>query len=180
MDTTELTAGQQAGIERTEEYLLSGYYFTLIAQSAASRYGYQPPVGYSYWSAAMTAVAKYGSWSDRMAETAFQLMGKINLYGTEAQAVQKVAEILSGIVRTGWYDTIGATGPEPGRPSSHQHATKLRDALYLAALMDEVEAALNYNQPKANIGWALKHLIERENLTIHACYLPRVAKALAE
>lgn len=178
--STTFTENQQKTIERVESDLLSGRYFTLIAQAARSRYGYQPPVGARYWGAAMVAISQYATWGDRPADEASQILGKVNLYGTEAQAVQQVAEIVADIVRKGWFDTFVATGPEPGRRSDHQHDTKLRDALRLALLVNEVQAALNFNQPVARLGWVLQHLIERESVIVYACYLPRVAKGQAE
>jgi hypothetical protein len=180
MDTTELTEGQIKGIERTEKNLLDGQYFTLIANGNRSVPLGGAPIASRNWAGIMKAVATYAASGDRAAATAFKIFGRINLYLTPNEVIAQVATVLGEIVREGYFDVIGATGPEASRESAHQHSTSLREAIHLALLMSEVELSAGYIGHVPGVGWALRHLVEREGITVYACYLPQVAKALAK
>lgn len=171
---------EAATIARVEADLLSGRYFRLIANSHNSVPKGGPPVTSGGWAKAMEAVAKYAQMGDRAAATAAQVFGKINLYATTNEVVAQVATRLAEVAATDYYDVIRATGPEPGRPSSHTHPTDLRSALYLALLMTEVRVVVGYHGSAPGIGWVVQHLVERENLPVYACYLPNVAKMLGK
>jgi hypothetical protein len=177
MNTT-FTENEVAAIARVEANLLSGYYFTLIANSNRSVPKGRAPINSRHWADIMKAVATYAAAGDRSAATAAKIFGRVNLYLTPNEVIAQVADVLGEVVREGYYDVIRATGPEPGRPSSHQHATTLHEALRLALLMTEVEMSAGYIGHVPGVGWVLRHLVERENIRVYAAYLPRVAKAL--
>lgn len=177
--STQTTTRDQAVIDRVEENLLSGYYFTLIERSNKSVPLGRGPIRSRDWANIMEAIAKYAQQGDRSAATARALFGRINLYLTPNEVIAQVAGVLAEVVRKGYYDVVRATGPEPGRPSSHEHATDIREALRLALLMTEVEAAAGYIGHVPGIGWCVKALVEREGITVYEAYMPRVAKMLA-
>jgi hypothetical protein len=180
MNTTELTEGQIQAIERVEKNLLSGDYFTLIANSNRSVPLGGASINSRHWADIMKAVATYAASDGRAAATAFKIFGRVNLYLTPNEVIAQVATVLADVVREGYFDVVRATGPEAGRQSAHQHATDLRAALYLALLMSEVELNAGNIGHVPGVGWALQHLVERENLTVYACYLPKVAAQLAK
>lgn len=180
MNTTTFTENEQKVIARVETGLLNGQYFSLIANGNRSVPKGGAPINSRHWADIMKAVAAYAAGGDQSAATAFKIFGRINLYLTPNEVIAQVADVLGEIVREGYYDVITATSPEPGRPSSHQHATDLREAIRLALLMSEVEMSAGYIGHVPGVGWVLRHLAERESVTVYACYLPRVAKALAK
>lgn len=177
--TTTYAADDQQVIDRVEANLLSGYYFTLIANSHNSVPKGGPPVTAEGWGAVIEALGKYARMGDRSAAAARVVVGKVNLYATANEVVAQVANALAEVAREGYYDVVRATGPEPGRPSSHQKATDLRTALSMALLMVEVTAAVGYVGHVPGVGWVVRHLVERENMTVYPMYLPRVAQMLA-
>jgi hypothetical protein len=180
MNTTELTEGQIQAIERVEKNLLDGHYFTLIANSNRSVPLGGAPINSRHWAGIMKAVATYAASDNRAAATAHKIFGRINLYLTPNEVIAQVATVLAEVVREGYFDVIGATGPEAGRRSAHQHPTDLRAALYLALLMSEVEMNAGYIGHVPGVGWVIQHLVERENVTVYACYLPCVSEKLAD
>jgi hypothetical protein len=179
MNTT-VTEADQKVIARVEAELISGQYFTLAANGHRSVPLGGPPIRSGDWANIMKAVATYATWSDRAAATAAKIFGRINLYLTPNEVIAQVATVLAEVVKEGYYDVVRATGPEAGRASAHQHATDLREAIRLALLMDEVEMSAGYIGYVPGVGWVLRHLVERESVTVYAAYLPKVAKALAK
>lgn len=175
-----ITPADQTVIERVEGNLLSGQYFTLIANGNYSVPKGGAPITGKHWAEIMKAIATYATMGDQAAATAFKIFGRVNLYLTPNEVIAQVATVLAEVVKEGYYDVIGATGPEPGRASSHQHATTLRDAIRLALLMTEVEMSAGNIGHVPGVGWVLRHLVEREGIRVYAAYLPQVAKRLAE
>lgn len=177
MSTSTLTESQQQTVERVERKLVSGDYFTLIVNSNRSGRLGRGPIASRDWARIMQVVATYASTGDRAAATAFRIFGRINLYLTPNEVVAQVAEALAEVARDGWHDVVGATGPGAGRPSQYDHPTDLRAAIMLALLMCEVQMNAGYTGRAPGIGWVLRHLIERENITVPT-RLPRVYAAL--
>ena len=96
-------------------------------------------------------------------------------YLNDWQIVAGVARAFQTFLREGWADTRSATGPEAGRPSSHQHEVTLPVAIGLHLILVELEWHLNLGKVKG-VGWALADLY-RENLPeVYAYqeYLPNV------
>jgi len=174
------TTNEQAIIERVERELVTGESFRLIERSEYSRFtcGDRIPARSQDWARLIGALAKYAEQGDRAAQAvATVLGGGINPYLTNGEILAKVAAGFAKVVQNGWDDVIGRTGPEPGRPSAYQHDTTLVDAIHLRLAFEEARAAFEGSE-KAGVGWVLEHLIERENITVFAHYLPRVAKRL--
>jgi hypothetical protein len=178
--TDTFTPQQQAVIDRVESDLVSGRYFDRIAISNRSVPLGRPPIASRHWAAIMKALATYAADGDRAAATAAKVFGKVNLYLTPNEVIAQVAEVLAKVVREGYFDVIGATGPEGGRRSAHQHPTDLRQAIRLALLMVEVEMVAGYLGHLPGLGWALAHLVERENVSVSHWLYPTLAAALAK
>jgi hypothetical protein len=176
----------EARAARVEDYakdLTSGRVFILAANGHGSRYGYQPPIRHDSWARIIETIANYAKMGDQAAATARAIVGKVNLYGTEAQAMQSIANALYDVAKGGYFDVIGATGPEAGRRSAYQKEHTLREGIMMYLLLIECEAAIRSGYPngegdRASIGWCLWDLMKRENVFPYACYLPRVAKAV--
>lgn len=173
-----MTARDDAAIARVEVDLVSGRYFRLIAASNRSAPLSGAPIASRDWANMMLAIATYARMGDRAASTAAQIFGRVHQYLTPNEVVAQVADALAEVARSGWYDVRSASGPNPGHPSSHEHPTTLRDALWLALLMTEVEMSAGNIGHVAGPGWVLQRLVARENITVHQVYLPQVAKAL--
>ena len=180
MTTTTLNPQQRLAIGRTEENLLSGRYFDLIAASNRSVPLGGPPIASQYWAGIMQAIATYARDGDRSAATAYRLLGRINLYLTPNEVVAQVAEGLAEVVREGFFDVIGATGPGASRRSAYQYGTDLPQAIRLALLMVEVEMSAGYIGHVPQVGWALRLLVERERVSVHSAVYPKVAASLRD
>ncbi len=178
--TTYLTQAErdEQTMARFEADLISGLYFTRRVASNKSVPLGGPPIASRHWADIMGAIAQYAKQGDRAADVAAHLFGRINQYATPNEVVAQVADVLAAYVRNGYYDVRRATGPDPGRPSSHQHDTTLRDAIHLALLMVEVEMSAGYIGHVPGLGWCLHRLVTRENMIPNRFYLPKVAKAL--
>jgi hypothetical protein len=178
MTTATLTPQQQKVVDRVEADLLSGRYFDLIAASNRSVPLGGPPIASQYWAGIMQAIATFARDGDRSAATAYRLFGTINLYLTPNEVVAQVATGLAKVVREGYFDTIGATGPGASRRSAYEHATDLRTAIRLALLMVEVQMSAGYLGTVPQVGWALQSLVERERVSISSAVYPKVAASL--
>jgi hypothetical protein len=167
-------------IERVQRELLDGTSFRYKAQGFRSvPLGGGPATAREYASV-ITALGKFASMSDWAAHvTAKVIAGGINQYLTPSEMVAKIAESLQSVVVDGWFDVRGATGPEPGRRSSHQKPTTLRQALLLECLFAEVSWNV-YLGTVPGLGWVVAGLIRDEGVTVYECYFPNVAKQLRE
>jgi hypothetical protein len=77
----------------------------------------------------------------------------------------------------GWEDVAAATGPEAGRPSDHLHELTIRDRLALLAIATECGYSLQLGYVPGP-GWCFKRAVAEHGMSIHAAYVPNVAKAL--
>lgn len=110
--------------------LLSGKAFSMHAMSHRSRYGYKPPT--TGWPHAMAALAGMAAVSDPLAQVASAIIGRVNLYGDDAQLCAAVYEHAATAIRTGYTDYVGLAGPEPGRRSDRQRAYTLHEVVAVA------------------------------------------------
>lgn len=148
----------QAIIEKYREDVLSGRTFTLHAMSARSIRGYQPPISRRDWAFAIETLAKMAASSDRLAQVAANIIGRVNLYGDKGQAMAAIYERAEEALSKGYTDVIGRAGPETGRPSSYEHEFTLYDRV---ALMYWLELACRPLASKApGVGWCLAALAE--------------------
>jgi hypothetical protein len=175
-----LTPERQAVVDRVEAGLLDGSYFARSATGNRSVPLGRGPIAGRNWAQIMQAVALFATDGDRNVATAHQILGRVNPYLTTNEVVAQVSERLAVVASKGYHDVIGATGPESGRPSSHQHPTTLRQAIILALLLIEVEHAAGNVGHVPGIGWCLRALMDREGITVPAHLFPRLAAAEAK
>jgi hypothetical protein len=180
MTTATLNPQQRLAIGRTEENLLSGRYFDLIAASNRSVPLGGPPIASQHWAGIMQAIATFARDGDQSAATAVRLFGTINLYLTPNEVIAQVAAGLAKVVREGYFDVVGATGPAASRRSAYEHTTDLRTAIRLALLMVEVEMSAGYIGHVPQVGWVLRLLVKRERVSVSSAVYPKVALSLRD
>ena len=183
---------EQQVIDRVRAELISGAAFargvtTHLANERVQRCG-PPPIRHDEWAGMMASLAAFASTSRFGADVANRIMPKINLYGTPWQAMAAINLALSEIVTEGWFDVVAATGPEPGRASSHQHALTEREVVLLALLGHELQAHVAAPLGSApGVGWCLQAIAEEHGLfpvtrhvfpTLHRHYEARAAARL--
>jgi hypothetical protein len=175
---TQATHPKQHIIDRYQADLERGAVFARHAASnrSADHMGYNPVGNARGYGRMMAALGEYGQWSDRAAATAQAVAPALMLYGTAPQRIASVYDALGDVARNGYTDVVGRTGPNASRPSSYQHQTSLYDAIELALLGEELEAAAA-GMDRASVGWCLAALARTHN--VRPTGLRRVAAALA-
>jgi hypothetical protein len=173
--------GREAVLERFERDLMAGTTFHYKAESnrSADRLNYQGPMreaAYGEVLATLGRFARQGRWQAYVAREAVQ---KVNLYGNDYQVAAALAEAFGKVVREGFYDVVAATGPEPGRPSSHQHPTTLRQALLLEVVYAELTCHL-WLGSVPGYGWAVAALLDEAGVTVHDAEFPALAREKAK
>ena len=129
---SDLTPERQAVLDKFREDLLSGRTLVLVAQSERSRYGYYPPIRHEDWGTCIERLGRMARTSDRLAQIATAIMGKLNLYGTEGQIRAALYEAAFHATRKPYVDYVGLAGPEPGRRSDRTHDWTLYDMVALS------------------------------------------------
>jgi hypothetical protein len=178
-NTTLRSEREQKVIDRVESELLSGRTFTLIEQAHKSVPLGGPPAtsrAYGRIIEALGRFARQGDWHTAAVRGAITCL---NPYLTPNEQIAQVAGALAKFVREGYYDVISATGPEASRPSAHQHAVTLRQALLLKMLTVEVEEAADFAGSVPGVGWCVTALMEREGMTLPSHLFPLHAAVLA-
>lgn len=165
MSTSTRTEQDQKVIDRVEGELLSGRTFTLIEQAHKSAPLGGPPATSRAYGRIIEALGRFARQGDWHTAAVRGAITRLNPYLTPNEQIAQIAGALAEFVRSGYYDVIGATGPEASRPSAHQHATTLRQAILLKMLMVEVEEAADYCGSVPGVGWCVQALMEREDMT---------------
>lgn len=153
MDAATLTESQQKVLDKYREDLLSGRTLVLCANSHRSRYGYMPPMNRTGWAQIMGVLAEMAARSDRLAQVATSIVGRVNLYGTNADACAKVYEQAFHAMKDKYDDVIGRAGPEAGRYSDHQHAWTLYDRVAVHYWLELATRGLRGDA--GGVGWCL-------------------------
>jgi len=170
-------------IDRVRQEIADGTTFHYKARSHKSVYGYKPMAPSGVYQAILKALGTYAD-SDMRVDHSFRIMRKVNPYTTANEMLAQVAEVMNEIVKTGWYDTATATGPEPGRPSTHQKETTFHQSLLLELLFLEIELNLRKKGISPGyvpgMGWALEAIIKQEDLFIPHWNFPAVCEHLKE
>lgn len=177
MTTKTYTEREQSIIDRVEQELTSGKTFHLISQSYFSKPLGGPPATARGYGRIIQTLGRFAAEGDWHLAAVREAISVLNPYVTPGEQIALVARSLCNFVNEGYYDVIGATGPEAGRPSAHQHPITLRQAILLKMLMVEVEEAADSAGSVPGLGWCVRALMERENMTIPAHLLlpPHVA-----
>lgn len=161
-----MSSDKQATLDGYKQDLLSGRVFALHAASARSSYGYRPPIGRTQWATCMERLARMAAQSDRLAQVANMILGRVNLYGTAPQAEAAVYERAGEALAKGFDDVIGRAGPEAGRHSDHQHEFSLADRVAVAYWLEYATRPFSSCVP--GVGWCLSNIAQEINY-----YAPR-------
>lgn len=167
--TARTDTSRQATVDAWAAKLLSGQVYDLHAASAASTYGYQPPIGREAWAHAVQTIGAMAAHSQVLSHVAAQLL-PLNLYGTPAQLEAAVYRKAADAVRAGYEDVLGRTGPEAGRPSSYSRPYTLRELVLLTYWL--AEATAKVAACVVGVGWCCSDLAEREGVNVPARLLP--------
>lgn len=179
MSTVTRTQQDQKVIDRVEAELVSGQTFSLIARANRSARLGGPAVSAQGYGRVIEALGRFAAQGDWNVAAVRNAIVRANPYQTPNEVLAQVAEALADFVRGGYYDVIGATGPEASRPSAHQHDITLRQAILLKMLMVEVEESIGYHGSVPGLGWCVQALMERDGITFPAHLFPRHAACLA-
>lgn len=139
-------------------------------------------VGSRSYGAAMGVVAKFATMGDWSASIAAKVFHGTNLYSTSNEFRAQINRAISEAASKGYYDVIGATGPEASRPSAHQHETTEHQWMTLYCLHTEVEMAMAEVYTIGHVpcvGWPYARWMQENGFSVSPVYFPRVAKALA-
>ena len=133
--------------------LRSGRTLALAAQSHRSRYGYKPPVGHRQWAHTIQVLGQMAQQSDPLAQIASHIVGRLNLYGDDAQLCASVYDGAFHAVNSGYDDIVGRTGPEAGRWSQYHRAFTLSEivSLHYWLILATKGATSSVSRP----GWCL-------------------------
>lgn len=164
----------------------TGFAFYRVSEShrSADQMGYYPMVQNLAYSNVVASLARAAAIGDFYASAVHLAACKISPYLNGHQIVAAIATAFSKVVIDGWHDTRTASGPEPGRPSTHQHETTLHQAIVLMLLVHEIRHGLTDLGQDPRPGWALQAMVREEEVeTPHAYslvlpYLPQVASDL--
>jgi len=148
-------------VDRYRNDLLSGRTLVLAAQSHRSRYGYMPPVGHRQWAHTIQVLGQMARESDALAQIASHIVGRLNLYGDEAQLCASVYSAAYEAVHKGYTDVVGRSGPEAGRWSQYERAYRLSELAQLACWL--TLACKGATSSVDGIGWCLAIVLD----TIH-------------
>lgn len=176
MNTTPITT---AVPQDYREAVRSGLAFHRIAASnlSADRMNYAPMMSAGQYGSIVAALGRAAGMGDLYASAVADALRSVSPYLNGWQAAAGIATAFAEFQRKGWYDAATATGPDAGRPSSHQHA--LTDAQVVVLHLVHSEAIRGLHLGTAHgIGWALRALVAEVNLGSLHVYLPRVAEDL--
>jgi hypothetical protein len=154
MTTAEHTTALAAYAAKVESTAV----FATAAAGHNSRFGYQPVLNSREYAAMIQNIGRMASYGDRMAFLASQILPRINLYGTQAQAHAAVFTALGEALRGEYVDVVGLSGPEAGRRSDRTHGWTLADKIVAFAW-----AKIITND---TLGWAISDLAKREGILL--------------
>lgn len=175
------STGRELALARYMQNLTSGRVFQYGADSfdSADRMNYKPMLLGRTYGDVLAALGEFAR-NDRDAATASEIVHTLNRCGNVYQALTSIYRALGKVSRDGWHDTATASGPEPGRPSTHQHSTELVDSARLAALAIELQfviAKTDFFGSTPCVGWALRAVLEDLPVSVTGG-LPNVNQAL--
>jgi hypothetical protein len=110
--------------------LLTGRVFQLAANSANSVIGYRPAVTTRSWGRVCETTGRMAAANgDAVATVASQILGRLNLWGTDFQVEASWWQHAADAIAAGFDDVHGQTGPEPCRFSDAQRPYTLTQCL---------------------------------------------------
>lgn len=163
--TVTLTDRDRVVLDKYREDVLSGKSLVMHGNSHRGRGGYKPPLGRDQWAHAVRTLADMAASSDRLAQVANGIVGRINLYGDRAQLCAAVYEAAFQVMNKPYDDVIRRAGPEPGRYSDNQHAWTLYDRVAVHYWLELACRPCADSAP--GVGWALQALAEETGYRPH-------------
>ena len=146
-----------AVIDKYRDDLMSGRALALAAMShRTNAFGgnrYRPPIRHDGWATCMERIARMARQSDRMAVVARGILGRVNLYGTDDQAMAAVYESAFNAMKEPYVDYVGLAGPEPGRRSDRTHDWTIHDRVAVAYWLEYAYRPFAGTAP--GVGWCL-------------------------
>lgn len=162
----KVIAGYAANLE-------SGRAFTLVAMSARSIIGYQPPASSREYTQALAVLAEGARLGERQAQLVSCVLRKLPALGLDSgQCVARMYDSAAEELASGFYDLMKAASPEPGRRSDNEKQYTLKDRITLAATL---HCAARCYLPSGGIGWCLEALIKSEGVRVIAEARPKEA-----
>lgn len=143
---------------------------------SADQMNYAPMVTASQFGAVVVSLGKIAQMGDFYADAANRAIRKVSPFLNGWQIMAGIADAFAEMHK-GWHDTRSATGPEAGRPSSHEHDITETQAILLVAAVSEVGHNLQLGT-LPGIGWALRAMIEERKINVYQINMPNVAKSL--
>jgi hypothetical protein len=144
-------------------------HYAAESNASADRMRYYPMTTASDYGKMVAALGMAAQMGDFYAAACSEAVQKVSPYFNTFQNKAAVARAFSTFITKGWYDVATATGPEASRPSAHQHEVTLKQAVMLNLIYREVTG-------ENGLGWALRRLVQEENVRPWAMYLPNMAK----
>jgi hypothetical protein len=175
---TTLDQRRQVAMDQYRQKLTDGvvFHYGDESHSSADRMSYHGPLNHRDYAKAVKALGNIAGMSDRMAAAVAHILPKLNLRGTKPQLLASLHRALGDVHREGYFDVVGATGPNASRRSAYEHPTTLRDAVWLELIVSEVEIALG--EAVYALGWCLTALVDELEVRPPAYCFPGVADQL--
>jgi len=146
----------QTIIDRHARELASGAVFRNHAAGTGSRFGYHPILTRRAWADSLRVLADMAAQSDPLAQVAAFIVGRVNLYGDEVQAAQKVWAKAEEALAAGYEDVVLGASPEPGRYSDRRRDYTLRERVVIECWLSKATAPFERG---AGIGWCTAALV---------------------
>lgn len=151
-------------VNQYRDDLLSGRTLALAANSHRGRYGYKPPVGHRQWAHTIETLGRMARESDSLAQIASHIVGRLNLYGNDAQLCASVYSAAYEAVHKGYTDVVGRSGPEAGRASQYERPYRLGELALLACWLELATKGATSSVP--GIGWCLSIVLETSHVYV--------------
>jgi hypothetical protein len=177
-DGTPYTDHENDVIDRFKAELLDGTVFTRHAHAAnANRWtrNYRPMLSRRAWAHYVQTLGRMADRSEWAAALAREIVGVVNLYGTNDDALHQVHAAVAKVMAEPWVDVLAMSGPEAGRRSSHVHEYTLGQRIIVCAWIAEATAQFECSVP--GIGWCLDAIARAEHVSITAHEFPSLHRS---
>ena len=146
---------QARTLERVRKELASGETFSLVAASHRSRYGYQPPTSRWQLSHFLTVIGHMSAESDAMLMLASHVLSQgFSLALTPGQNCARAYDAAFMVLSEGFFDSVRAGSPDPGRRSDLQREFTIGERVRLLAWLSE--ACARMDTCASGVGWCVE------------------------